>query len=89
MRIVFSLVPPRLFKCAAHLDGARTMPSTTTVSNADLGIPDVLTVKQTSFYLKIHERTVRAMIKDGRLKAAQHGRIIRIPIASIREFLGL
>lgn len=63
-----------------------------TTSNADLGLPDsqvVCTIPETSSILQVHERTVRAMIKDGRLKAAKHGRIIRIPVASIRDFLGL
>ena len=63
-----------------------------TVSNADLGIPEgrvCLTINEAAEILSCHERTVRNKIRAGKLHALQDEALIRIPVLSIRKFLGL
>ena len=47
----------------------------------------VLTVGETAAYLKVHYKTVYALIRSGRLKAAKVGRQHRIKKEDIEEYL--
>lgn len=50
--------------------------------------PDVLTMQEAADMLRVTERTVRRMIKDGRLEAAWLGaRTVRIPKSSVLKLL--
>lgn len=49
---------------------------------------ELLTVKETAEWLKTSRVQVRKMIQNGELVAFKVGREYRIPLASIKEFIG-
>jgi len=49
---------------------------------------ELLTVKEAAEWLKTSRVQVRKMIQNGELLAVKVGREYRIPLASIREFIG-
>jgi excisionase family DNA binding protein len=49
-----------------------------TTPNIESPRPRLLKITEAADEINVTERTVRAMIKDGRLKASRAGRIIRI-----------
>lgn len=53
-----------------------------------MGISELLTVKEAAELLKISRVQVRRMIQNGELAAFKVGREYRIPLASIKEFIG-
>ena len=53
-----------------------------------MGISELLTVKEAAELLKISRVQVRRVIQNGELAAFKVGREYRIPLASIKEFIG-
>jgi excisionase family DNA binding protein len=47
----------------------------------------IFTVKETARILRIHEAAVRRAIRKGLLRASRIGRLWRIPLESVRDFL--
>lgn len=50
-------------------------------------LPDVLTAQECADYLGLEVHTVRAYIRDGRIRAAKCGRHYRVRRDWVREFL--
>lgn len=50
-------------------------------------LPDVLTTKEAASYLGLHVKTLRAYIRDGKLRAARCGRHYRIRRQWLAAFL--
>jgi len=48
----------------------------------------VFTVDEVAERLGVHPNTVRVLIHDGAFRARQVGRVWKIPVASLREYLG-
>jgi excisionase family DNA binding protein len=48
---------------------------------------DLLTVKQLSIILKVHQLTIRRYINEGKLKAVKVGGNVRVPQESLRSFM--
>ena len=53
-----------------------------------MGLNELLTVKETAQWLKTSRVQVRKMIQNGDLLAVKVGREYRIPIASVKQFIG-
>lgn len=53
-----------------------------------MGMSELLTVKEVAEMLKTSRVQVRKMIQSGELLAVKVGREYRIPLASIKEFIG-
>lgn len=53
-----------------------------------MGMSELLTVKEAAELLKTSRVQVRKMILNGDLAAVKVGREYRIPMASIKEFVG-
>jgi hypothetical protein len=62
---------------------ARLKPSWSTLADA----PEVLTVPETAYIARTCERTIRAEIAAGRLRACHFGRALRITKVALIEFL--
>lgn len=50
---------------------------------------DLLTVKEVSVRLDVHEQTVRALIRNGKLKAVRVGRLVKVPSTAIGVYYRL
>lgn len=48
---------------------------------------DLRTVSEVAEILKVHEKTVRRWISEGRIPVVRIGRLIRIDAAALDEFL--
>lgn len=53
-----------------------------------MGMSELLTVKEAAQWLKTSRVQVRKMIQNGELLAVKVGREYRIPLASMKEFIG-
>jgi excisionase family DNA binding protein len=51
--------------------------------------PELLTIKEAAFYLRVCTKTVRGLISKGKLPASKVGKQIRIPNRSLQSYLGL
>ena len=52
-----------------------------------LAVPRSVTIAEAARELKVSERTVRNMIRDGRLKGMKAGKIVRVAADSLRRLL--
>lgn len=52
-----------------------------------LAVPRSVTIAEAARELKVSERTVRNMIRDGRLKSMKSGKIVRVTADSMRRLL--
>ena len=50
---------------------------------------EILTVAQTATYLQVSDKTVLKLIKNDKLVASQVGRIYRIKLSDINEYLSV
>jgi excisionase family DNA binding protein len=46
-----------------------------------------LTVAETAEQLRVHEQTVRALIREGRLRSVRVGRRHVVPVSEVERFL--
>lgn len=51
------------------------------------GLPDVLKTAQAADALQVDQKTIRAMIRRGELRAVRCGRLIRVPKSCLIEFI--
>jgi excisionase family DNA binding protein len=49
---------------------------------------ELLTIAEVADRISVSERTVRRWIDQGDLKSWRRGRIVRVPVAELRRFLG-
>ena len=47
--------------------------------------PEYVTIEETADYLRVTERTVRQMIRDGRLRAYRNGKLIRLDLREVDQ----
>ncbi len=50
-------------------------------------LPRLLTIADTAFIARLHERTIRRWISRGWLRAVKRGRFVRVSTEDLREFL--
>ncbi len=49
--------------------------------------PEILTVEETAEFLRVSERTIRRMLKDGRLQGIDLGGVWRISREELEQFI--
>lgn len=47
---------------------------------------DLLTVKEVSVKLDVHEQTVRSLIRSGKLSAVRVGRLVKVPYRAVMVY---
>ncbi len=50
---------------------------------------ELLTYKDVAKLLRVSERTVWTLVKEGKLKACRIGRLVRFTLESVREYLNI
>ena len=63
------------------------MDTITSKNNERQEEPWALTIEQVADRLQVHRATITALINDGRLRALRLGKIWRVPLGAIEEYL--